>query len=164
MGCGEAGEQGYKTETEAGVDGADGADGEAGADGAAGADGVNGSDGEAGADGLTALVFTEDLEATGVETDPCEGGSGTAVHYGLDDNGNGVLDLDDESTADVDESEVMVHTMYVMVLMVQQVPGATGADGSANGEAGADGLVSLDVSDEPVGKIAILEVFNELGT
>lgn len=157
MGCGEAGEQGPKGDQgEAGVDGADGADGEAGADGADGSDGEAGADGAAGADGLTALVLTEDLEATGVETDPCEGGSGTAVHYGLDDNGNGVLDLDDESTADVDESEVD-GTYYVCDGADGDAgaDGAAGSDGAAgpDGEPGADGLNSLfDVSDEPVGE------------
>lgn len=70
-----------------------------GADGADGTEGSAGDDGDAGRDGASALIRLDD-EAPGAA---CDAG-GTAVHAGVDDDGDGVLD-----DAEIDETAYVCH-------------------------------------------------------
>ena len=44
---------------------------------------------------MSALISSEIFEAINIDSDPCEGGSGTAVNYGIDDNNDGILDTEE---------------------------------------------------------------------
>lgn len=73
-----------------GANGTNGTDGSSGVDGEDGTDGTNGSDGEDGTDGSDGLSTLLSIVAEPAGAHCTNGGS--AVHAGVDDNANGVLD------------------------------------------------------------------------
>lgn len=87
-----------------GVNGQDGANGQNGLDGQDGTNGQDGENGQDGANGLNSLTNTEVLQAG---SDVCAQG-GLAIHTGLDDNRDGILNDDEvDATQTLCGSEVL---------------------------------------------------------
>ena len=121
-----------------GQDGTNGTDGQGGTDGADGQDGMNGVDGQ---NGLTSLIVSS-VEPNGAN---CPNG-GTRVETGVDDDGNGLLSLDE------------VDDLLFVCNGENGTDGTDGVDGT-DGADGADGTNGSSTTTTMVARLSIAPAY-----
>ena len=121
-----------------GQDGTNGTDGQSGTDGADGQDGTNGVDGQ---NGLTSLIVSS-VEPNGAN---CPNG-GTRVETGVDDDGNGLLTLDE------------VDDLLFVCNGENGTDGTDGVDGT-DGADGADGTNGSSTTTTMVARLSIAPAY-----